>query len=406
MRKIPFSPPDINDLEVNEVLETLKSGWLTTGVRTKKFESELAKYIGNTKCVCLNSATAAMEMTLRILGVGPGDEVITSAYTYTASASVIYHVGAKIVLADTKDNSFEMDYDKLENLITPKTKAIIAVDLGGRICDYQKIFELVNAKKSIFQAKNDIQQIYNRIIVIADSAHGFGAQATINNKILNSGQIADFTCYSFHAVKNLTTGEGGAVTWAKQSGLDDEKIYHQFMLYSLHGQNKDALEKTKLGSWEYDIVYPAYKCNMTDIQAAIGLKQLERYNSLLKRRKEIIEYYDSNLLNLGLTSLRHYDNYRISSGHLYLLRIPKFNEVDRNKLIINLAEKGITTNVHYKPLPMMTAYKNLGFSINDYKNAYNQYKNEITLPLHTKLSNEDIEYIVEKFSYLIKKGES
>lgn len=403
VRNIPFSPPDITDLEINEVVAALKSGWITTGMRTKTFEEKIADYIGTSRAVCLNSATAAMEMTLHVLGVGPGDEVLTTAYTYTASASVIHHVGAKIVLVDTAADSFEMDYAKLADAITEKTKVIIPVDLGGRMCDYKKIFAAVEQKKSLFQAKNALQSLFNRVIVMADSAHGFGAKCKIDGQEIHSGQVADFTCYSFHAVKNLTTGEGGAVTWKNRDGLDNEKLYKEYMLYSLHGQNKDALAKNQLGAWEYDIVYPAYKCNMTDTLAAIGLKQLERYSSLLGRRKNIIERYDVAFLPLGMKMLVHFDEKICSSGHLYLLRIPEIQEQERNEIIRRMAEQGIACNVHYKPLPMMTAYKKLGFDIKDYPNAYHQYENEITLPLHTKLSDEDVEYIIQQLINIVKK---
>lgn len=389
LRNIPFSPPDITDEEINEVINAMKSGWITTGPRTKEFEREIAKYIGVNKAVCLNSATSAMELTLRILGIGSGDEVITSAYTYTASASVIDHVGAKIILVDTALDSFEMDYEKLTDAITEKTKAIIPVDIAGKMCDYNKIFEVVESKKKLFKANNDIQNLFNRIIIMADAAHAFGAE----RKGLKCGKVADFTTFSFHAVKNLTTAEGGAVVWRNDLGLDDEELYKQFMLYSLHGQSKDALAKTKKGAWEYDIVYPAYKCNMTDILASFGLMQIKRYEGLLGRRKEIIEMYDSMLLPLGVQSLCHFGEDFISTGHLYLVRIPGVSEDERNEIIIKMAEDEISTNVHYKPLPMFTAYKNLGFDIKDYPNAYAQYANEITLPLHTLLSNEDVEYI-------------
>lgn len=388
---IPFSPPDISEIEIQEVVSALKSGWITTGPKTKEFERQIKEYIGVDGCACLNSATAAMELTLRLLGVGPGDEVITSAYTYTATASVIEHVGANIVLVDTEKDSFEMDYKKLEEAITEKTKVIMPIDLAGKICDYDKIYGIINKKKSIFKPRTKIQSSIGRITVLADSAHGFGAQ----RKGLKTGEYADFTSFSFHAVKNLTTAEGGAVVWKSIDGIDDEWIYNQYMLASLHGQSKDALAKTKLGAWEYDILYPAYKCNMTDINAAIGLKQLERYDALLDRRREIIEKYDKAFLDAGLMPLRHFDDESRSSGHLYLLRIPNFKAEDRNRLITKLAEQGIATNVHYKPLPMMTAYQNLGFDIKDYPNAYAMYENEITLPLHTKLTDEQVDYIID-----------
>lgn len=394
---IPFSPPFINDDVINEVLSSLKSGWITTGPKTKEFEKKISEYIGVKKAVCLNSATAAMELTLRILGIGPGDEVITSAYTYTASASVINHVGAKIVLVDTAPDSYEMDYSMLENAISEKTKAIIPVDIAGRMCDYDKIYEIVERKRNLFQPTNKIQEIFNRVIVIADAAHSFGAQ----RKGKKSGQVADFTCFSFHAVKNLTTAEGGAVVWRDVKGLDNDWLYKQYMLYSLHGQTKDALSKTKKGHWEYDVIFPAYKSNMTDIAASIGIAQLNRYNDILKRRKEIIEMYDRELMSLGIQVLIHYDKNFSSSGHLYLTRIPNITENERNNIIMEMAEIGISCNVHYKPLPMLTAYKNLGFDIKKFPNSYSQYANEITLPLHTLLSNEDVEYVIKNYKKVI-----
>ncbi|MFY2157808.1 DegT/DnrJ/EryC1/StrS family aminotransferase [Cytobacillus firmus] len=397
LRNIPFSPPDIKEAEIEEVIKAMKSGWITTGPRTKELEKRIAKYVGTNKAVCLNSATAAMELTLRILGIGPGDEVITSAYTYTASASVIEHVGAKIVLVDTAPDSFEMDYSKLSDAISEKTKAIIPVDIAGKMCDYDTIFEIVESKKELFKPNNELQGLFNRVIVMTDAAHAFGAE----RQGLNCGQVADFTCFSFHAVKNFTTAEGGAVVWRNDDGLDDEWLYKQFMLYSLHGQSKDALAKTQKGSWEYDIVYPAYKCNMTDIMASIGLIQLDRYKGLLERRKEIIEMYDKALLPIGIHSLQHYGEGFSSSGHLYLLRIPDTSEEKRNEIIIKMADSGVACNVHYKPLPMFTAYKNLGFDIKDYPNAYSQYANEVTLPLHTLLSDEDIECVVENLKRII-----
>ena len=390
-KNIQFSPPDITDEEIEEVIKAMKSGWITTGPRTKDFERKIAEYAGVNKAVCLNSATAAMELTLRILGIGPGDEVITSVYTYTASASVIDHVGARIVLVDTASDSFEMDYEKLADAITKNTKAIIPVDIAGKMCDYDKIYEVVESKRELFKADNGLQDLFNRVIVMSDAAHAFGAE----RKGLKCGQAADFTTFSFHAVKNLTTAEGGAVVWRSDLGLDDEEIYKQYMLYSLHGQSKDALEKTKKGSWEYDIVYPAYKCNMTDILAGFGLIQLRRYEGLLKRRKEIIKMYDSMLNPLGVQSLHHFGEDFTSTGHLYLARIPGLSEGERNEIIIKMAEDGIATNVHYKPLPMLTAYKNLGFDIKDYPNSFDMYKNEITLPLHTLLSDDDVEYVID-----------
>ncbi|MEV5037253.1 DegT/DnrJ/EryC1/StrS family aminotransferase [Peribacillus frigoritolerans] len=396
-RNIAFSPPDITDAEIGEVIKAMKSGWITTGPRTKEFEKKIAEYVGTNKAVCLNSATAAMELTLRILGIGPGDEVITSAYTYTASASIIDHVGAKIVLVDTAPDSFEMDYSQLAEAITEKTKAIIPVDIAGKMCDYDTIYEIVESKKELFKANNALQKLFNRVIVMTDAAHAFGAE----RNGIKCGQVSDFTCYSFHAVKNLTTAEGGAVVWRNDLGLDDEWLYKQFMLYSLHGQSKDALAKTQKGAWEYDIVYPAYKCNMTDIMAGFGLIQLNRYESLMKRRKEIIEMYDKALLPLGIQSLQHYGEDFASSGHLYLTRVSGIGEAERNEIIIKMAEAGVSCNVHYKPLPMFTAYKNLGFDIKDYPNAFDMYKNEITLPLHTLLRDEDVDHVIESYKKII-----
>ena len=395
---IKFSPPDITQSEIDNVVEVLKSGWITTGPKTKLFEQKIAEYVGTNKAVCLNSATACLELILRVLGVGEGDEVITSAYTYTASASVVEHVGAKLVLVDVAHNSFEMDYDALEKAITPKTKVIIPVDIAGIPCDYDKIFEIVEGKKNIFVASNEIQALYNRVVVVADGAHSFGAEY----KGKKAGNVADFTSFSFHAVKNLTTAEGGALTWKSVAGLDDEKVYKEFMLLSLHGQSKDALAKNKLGAWEYDIVYPAYKCNMTDIMSAIGLAQLDRYNDLLARRQEIIQKYTDALKELDVKCPVHITEDKKSSGHLYLLRINNITEEQRNDIIIKLAEKGVATNVHYKPLPVMTAYKNMGFDIKDYPNAYEMYKNEVSLPLHTLLTNEEIEYVIESVKEVIK----
>lgn len=394
---IPFSPPDITELEINEVVEALRSGWITTGPRTKELERQVAAYSGTSKAVCLNSATAAMELTLRILGVGPGDEVITSAYTYTATASVINHVGAKIVLVDTDGESFEMDYDKLAEAITEKTKVIMPVDIGGRMCNYDKIFQIVESKKSLFTPSSDLQKVFGRIIVLADSAHGFGAK----RKGKMSGSVADFTSFSFHAVKNFTTAEGGAATWKDVEGLDNEMLYKEYMLASLHGQSKDALAKTQIGAWEYDILYPAFKCNMTDVSAAIGLKQMERYEGLLARRKEIIQKYDDAFLPLGLKPLVHFDEDCQSSGHLYLLRVPGIKAEERSAIITKMAEKGVATNVHYKPLPLLTAYKNLGFDIKDYPNAYAMYENEISLPLHTRLTDEEVEYICKEMKEVL-----
>ena len=400
-KKIPFSPPDMTYAEVEEVKESILSGWITTGPRTKEFENMIAMCCGTNKVVCLKSATACMEMILRVLGVGPDDEVITSAYTYTATASVTCHVGAKVVMVDTAPDSFEIDYSKLADAITPRTKAILPVDLAGVVCDYDKIFAAVKSKKDIFVPANDIQKAFGRVVVLADAAHAFGAKW--HGKMC--GEIADFTSFSFHAVKNLTTAEGGALTWRPVEGMDDEWIYKQFQLLSLHGQNKDALTKTQLGAWEYDIVAPNYKCNMTDIMAAIGLAQLKRYPEMLYRRRQIIERYDAALeaSEIPVRVLNHYGDEHSSSGHLYLVRLLGKTLEQRNEVINRMAERGIACNVHYKPLPMMTAYKNLGFDINDYPNAYNQFVNEITLPLHTKLTDEDIDYVISNFVDIISK---
>lgn len=390
---IAFSPPDITDEEIAEVVDTLKSGWITTGPKTKAFEKQIAEYCHTSKAVCLNSATACAEMALRVLGIGPGDEVITTAYTYTASASVVCHVGAKLVLVDVQPDSYEMDYDLLEQAITERTKAIIPVDLGGVICDYKKIFDIVERKRALFHADNEMQSKIGRIAVVADGAHAFGAMR--NGK--HCGEIADFTSFSFHAVKNLTTAEGGALVWRDIEGVDNDAIYKQLMLLSLHGQSKDALAKTQLGAWEYDIVAPYYKCNMTDIMASIGIAQLKRYPELLKRRKEIIEKYNEGLADLDVRVLKHYGDDFSSSGHLYLVRLNGKTREKCNKIIIKMAEAGVATNVHYKPLPLLTAYKDLGFDIKDYPNAYAMYENEITLPLHTKLSDEEVEYVIDTF---------
>lgn len=399
MVNIPFSPPDITEAEINEVCEALRSGWITTGPRTKEFERRLAEYCGTQKVACLNSATAALELNLRVLGIGEGDEVIVPAYTYTASASAAIHVGAKVIFIDSKPDSFEMDYDLMEAAINEKTKAIIPVDLAGIVCDYKRIYAAVENKKHLFKPANDIQKAMGRVAVCADCAHALGAIKDGKN----AGQIADFTSFSFHAVKNLTTAEGGAATWKTIDGIDNEELYKQYMLYSLHGQSKDALAKTKAGAWEYDIVGPWYKCNMTDITAAIGLRQLERYPSLLERRKEIIGKYNEMCDSLGVAYLNHYGENHSSSGHLYITRIPAITEETRNNIITEMAERGIACNVHYKPLPMMTAYKNLGWDIADFPNAYNCFKNEITLPLHTKLSDDDVKTVCEIFSEVVKK---
>ena len=396
-RNIPFSIPDITEAEIDEVMRIMRSGWITTGSKTKELEQRIAEYLGVSQTVCLNSATAAMELTLRILGIGPGDEVITSAYTYTASASIIHHVGAEIVLVDTSPNSFEMDYDQLADVITEKTKAIIPVEIAGKMCDYDKIYKIIESKKHLFTATGKLQSQLNRIAVMSDAAHAFGAE----RKNRKCGQVADFTCFSFHAVKNFTTAEGGAATWRNDLGFDEEWLYKQYMLYSLHGQSKDALSKTQIGGWEYDIVYPAYKCNMTDIAAGIGLIQLNRYEDMLDRRKQMIAIYDQALLPLGIDVLQHYGEDYTSSGHLYVIRLPGISEKERNQIINRMAEAGVACNVHYKPLPMLTAYKNLGFDMEKYPNAYKQYENEITLPLHTQLSNTDIRYVVKQLENIL-----
>ena len=389
---IKFSPPDIREEDIKAVTEVLRSGWITTGPKTKLFEKELAAYCGTSKAAALNSATAALESTLRLLGIGPGDEVITSAYTYTASCSVICHVGAKPVLVDVAPDSYEMDYEKLKNAITEKTKAIIPVDIGGMMCDYNKIFEIANEKSNLFKANNEIQRKFGRVIIVADAAHSFGAE----RNGIKSGNFADFTCFSFHAVKNMTTGgEGGAVTWKHHENINDEEIYKQYMLLSLHGQNKDALAKTKVGAWEYDIVCPGYKCNMTDISASIGLSQLARYDEILKRRRQIVKMYDEAFEGENFWKPVHISGESKSSCHLYLLRLNGKNEHERNKCIEKMAELGVATNVHYKPLPLLTAYKNLGFDISNYPQAYNMYKNEVTLPLHTLLTDEEVNYIID-----------
>lgn len=395
--RIEFSPPDITQLEIDEVVDTLKSGWITTGPKTKKLEQELSVFTNTDKTVCLNSATAAMELTLRLLGVGAGDEVITCAYTYTASASVIHHVGAKIVLVDCNKEDKFMDLDALENAITEKTKVIIPVDLAGKPCKYDEIFEIVERKKSLFKPNNKLQEKIGRVIVMADAAHSLGAVY----KGKPSGSIADFTCFSFHAVKNFTVAEGGSVTWNRNLGLNDDEIYREFQLLSLHGQSKDALSKTKLGSWEYDIVAPNYKCNLTDIASGIGLAQLKRYPSLLKRRFEIMERYNKGFEGTRIKPFIHFEEDRKSCCHLYIVNIEGASEEERNEIIVKMAERGIATNVHYKPLPMHTAYKNLGFDIKNYPNAYNNYKSQITLPLHTLLTDEQVDYIIENLKALV-----
>lgn len=396
---ISFSPPDMSDMEIQEVADTIKSGWITTGPKTKELERQIEKYVGVNRCVCLNSQTACGEMALRVLGIGAGDEVIVPAYTYSASASIVDHVGAKIVFVDVQEGCLEMDYDKMEAAITEKTKAIIPVDLGGVPCDYDKIFAIVEKKKALFQPKNEIQKAIGRVAVCADTAHAFGA--SWHGKMC--GSIADFSSFSFHAVKNFTTAEGGALTWRTIPGIDDEDIYHKLQLLSLHGQSKDALAKTKLGAWEYDIVGPWFKCNMTDIMAGIGLAQMKRYPAMLARRKEIISRYDAAFKPLGIEVLDHYNDNHQSSGHLYITRIPGAGLEERQEIIVKMAEAGIATNVHYKPLPMMTAYKNLGFDIKDYPNAYKRFVNEITLPLHTCLTDEEVEYIIENYCKIVKE---
>ncbi len=391
--KIPFSPPDITEAEANEVRDALLSGWITTGPRTKELERQIAAFCETSKAVCLNSATACLEMALRVLGIGPDDEVITSAYTYTASASVVCHIGAKLVLVDTQKDSFEMDYDKLADAINEKTKAVIPVDLAGIPCDYDRIFDIANSKKALFSPKTDIQKAIGRVAIVADAAHAFGARW--HGKMV--GSIADFTSFSFHAVKNFTTAEGGALTWRDIEGIDNDHIYKELQLLSLHGQSKDALAKTQLGAWEYDIISPAYKCNMTDIMAAIGLVQMKRYPTLLERRKQIIGMYNDAFEGCNVQVLDHYTDEHTSSGHLYLVRLLGKDSEYRNNVITEMARRDIACNVHYKPLPMMTAYKALGFDIKDYPNAYAQFCNEITLPLHTKLTDEMVEYIIRNF---------
>ena len=400
LRNIPFSPPDMTEAEANEVREAILSGWITTGPRTKEFERLIALCCQTKRAVALNSATAAMELTLRVLGVGSGDEVIVPAYTYTATASVVHHVGAQIVMVDVGKDSFELDYDRIADAITERTKVVMPVDLGGVMCDYDRIFTAVERKRSLFRPSNDIQRAFGRVVVLADAAHAFGARW--HDKMC--GEVADFTSFSFHAVKNLTTAEGGAVTWRPISGVDDDWLYKQYQLLSLHGQSKDALAKTQLGAWEYDIVAPNYKCNMTDIQAAIGLVQLRRYAEILKRRREIVEQYDAALKVCPVQMLNHYGECHQSSGHLYLVRLLGKDSAYRNEVIRKMAERGIACNVHYKPLPMMTAYQNLGFDIKDYPHAYQQFENEVTLPLHSRLSDDDVRYIVSCLKEAIEEA--
>ena len=397
---IPFSPPDMTEAEVKEVADAILSGWITTGPRTKELEKQIAAYIGVNKAVCLNSQTACAEMALRILGIGEGDEVIVPAYTYTASASIVCHVGAKLIFVDVQQDCLEMDYDAVEAAITPKTKAIIPVDLAGIPCDYDRLMNIVESKRDIFHAANYIQKALGRIAICADAAHSFGASR--NGQMV--GSIADFSSFSFHAVKNFTTAEGGALTWKSIPSIEDEEIYRMVQLFSLHGQSKDALAKTKLGAWEYDIVGPWYKCNMTDIMAALGLVQMKRYSQMLQRRKEIIQRYDQLLKAIGVEVLNHYSDTHQSSGHLYITRIPNISTEQRQTIIEQMAERGIATNVHYKPLPMMTAYKNMGFDIKNYPNAYAHFANEITLPLHTRLTDEEVDYIIETYIDIVSQN--
>lgn len=397
--KVSFSPPDISESEINEVAEALRSGWITTGPRTKQLEKNIAEWIGVNKCVCLNSQTACAEMALRILGIGEGDEVIVPAYTYTASASVVCHVGAKLVLIDSRPDSFEMDYVAVEKAINKRTKAIIPVDLGGVPCDYDRIFEIAERKKALFTPSNAIQKAIGRIAICADTAHAFGAK----RRGKSIGSIADFSSFSFHAVKNFTTAEGGALTWRTIKGVDDEDIYRKLQLLSLHGQSKDALAKTKPGAWEYDIVGTWYKCNMTDVVAAIGLKQFERYPEMLKRRREIIAGYDAAFVPLGVKTLPHFTEEHESSGHLYIAEIPNITYEQRGEIIAKMAERDIACNVHYKPLPLHTAYKELGYDIKDYPNAYNHFAHEITLPLHTRLTDEQVKYVIDNFVEVLRE---
>ena len=395
--KIPFSPPDITEQEAQEVTAALLSGWITTGPRTKQLEKNIASLCGVEKAVCLNSATASLESILQMLGIGPGDEVITTAYTYTATASVVYHIGATLRFVDTQKDSLEMDYDQMADTINERTKAVIPVDLAGIPCNYEKVFEAVESKRHLFRPINDLQKSFGRVIVVADGAHALGAQW--RGQMV--GAIADFTSFSFHAVKNFTTGEGGALTWRNLQGIDNEKMYKEFQLLTLHGQSKDALEKSTLNSWEYDIIYPGYKRNMTDVIAAIGLVQMKRFPALLARRKQLIERYNETLKDENVSLLSHYTDDYTSSGHLYLVRLTGRDSNDRNQVINKMAERGIATNVHYKPLPMMTAYRKLGFDIKNFPNAYHFFENEITLPLYTKLTDEQVDYILENFKDII-----
>lgn len=397
--RITFSPPDIGDNEIEQVVEVLRSGWITTGAKTKELERRVAEFCGTKRAVCLNSQTACAEMTLRMLGIKENDEIITCAYTYTASASVVCHVGARLILIDTQKDSFEMDYDQLEAAINENTKVIIPIDLGGVPCDYERIFSIVEKKKKLFKAENEIQKIYNRIIVMADAAHAYGA--TWHGRPI--GSVADFSNFSFHAVKNFTTGEGGAVAWKSKNGLDDDEVYRQYQLLSLHGQSKDALAKTQLGAWEYDIINTGYKCNMTDIAAGMGIAQMNRYSQMLARRKAIIEKYDMAFKPMGIEVLDHYNTEHQSSGHLYITRIPGITSLQRQEIIEKMAKVGITCNVHYKPLPMMEAYKKMGFNIKDYPNAYARFINEVTLPLHTKLTDFEVEYIIQEYCKIVNE---
>ena len=396
---IPFSPPDISDGEINEVIDTLKSGWITTGPKTKELERRLSGFTNTPKTVCLNSATAALELTLRVLGIGEGDEVIVPAMTYTASCSVIYHVGAKAIIVDIAEDSHEMDYEALADAITENTKAVIPVDLAGIPCDYDRIFEVIESKKHLFKANSEYQEKLGRVAVVADGAHALGS--TYKGKKI--GSVADFTTFSFHAVKNFTTAEGGSVTWKENENFDNEELYREYQIYSLHGQTKDALAKTKAGSWEYDIVIPGYKCNLTDISASIGLVQLDRYPKLLERREDIIDQYNKGLEGTRITALSHSSEDYKSCGHLYITHVEGATFEQRGEIIVKMAERGISCNVHYKPLPLLTAYKNLGFDIENYPNAYNYYVKEITLPLHTRLSDEDVAVIIENFKEIVEE---
>ncbi|MBQ8017946.1 MAG: DegT/DnrJ/EryC1/StrS family aminotransferase [Methanobrevibacter sp.] len=396
---IPFSPPDITEIEIEEVISALKSGWITTGPKTKELEAKITEYCGSDKTVCLSAATTALEMTLRVLGIGEGDEVIVPAYTYTASCSVICHVGATPVMVDSQTDREEMNYEKMADAITEKTKAIIPVDIAGILCDYDKIYEIIESKKDLFTPANDLQKAFNRVIIVNDCAHGFGAIQ--NGK--RAGAIADFSCFSFHAVKNLTTAEGGAVTWKAHKGIDSESLYKKYQIYSLHGQTKDALEKTQKGSWEYDIILPAYKCNMTDVQAGIGLGQMKRYDSMLSRRHEIVKRYENAFKGTRVIVPNHTGESHSSSAHLFLARLKDITLEERNEIIIKMEERGISTNVHYKPLPLLTAYKNLGFDIKDYPNAYNLFVNEISLPLYSTLTDEEVDYITQNLLEILEK---